>query len=96
MLRRTPSPLWQVWPYLSPDQQREVAPLLAAAQWHCQQWDAMRRIVGLIEPKSYDGGFFRGTPPCGHVLMWSCAHALTCSSRAHGHSSSVTVGFASG
>eukprot|EP00966_Prymnesium_polylepis_P187642 4349831-Prymnesium_polylepis.1 len=45
---RTPSPIWQVWPYISPDQQREVAPLLAAAQWHCQQWDAMRRIVGLI------------------------------------------------
>jgi hypothetical protein len=49
----------QVWPYLSFDQQREVAPLLAAAQWHCQQWESMRRIVHLIEPKSYDGSFFR-------------------------------------
>ena len=49
----------QVWPYLSSEQQREVAPLLAAAQWHCQQWESMRRIVNLIEPKSYDGSFFR-------------------------------------
>ncbi|KAL1523775.1 hypothetical protein AB1Y20_018699 [Prymnesium parvum] len=49
----------QVWPYLNNDQQREVAPLLAAARWHCQQWDSMQTTVKLIDPASYNGGFFR-------------------------------------
>ena len=49
----------QVWPYLNAEQQREVAPLLAAAQWHCQQWEQMRRIVQLLDQESYDGAFFR-------------------------------------
>ena len=47
------------WPYISNSQQLEASPLLAAARWHSQQWDGLRRVVQLLDPASYTGGFFR-------------------------------------
>ena len=47
------------WPQLSSQQQREASPLLAAARWHCQQWDGLQKVTQLIDPAQYVGGLFR-------------------------------------
>ena len=47
------------WGYISKSQQLEASPLLAAARWHCQQWDGLSRVVQLLDPASFAGGFFR-------------------------------------
>ena len=47
------------WVSITGAQQKEAAPLLAAARWHCQHWAGLRRAVALIESSSYDGAFFR-------------------------------------
>jgi len=38
----------QVWAYMAPAQQLEAAPLVAAARWHCHQWEAMEGVTRLI------------------------------------------------
>ena len=48
-----------MWPQLSARQQLEVAPVLAAVRWHCQHYSAMATLTALLDPKTYDGGFYR-------------------------------------
>ena len=48
-----------VWPQLSARQQLEVAPVLAAVRWHCQHYSAMATLTALLDPKTYEGGFYR-------------------------------------
>jgi len=49
----------QVWFALSPSQQAEAAPLVAAARWHCHEWTRMSEATCLIDETSYSGGFYR-------------------------------------
>ena len=46
--------------------------MLAGVRWHCQHYEAMAKVTELLEPKTYEGGFYRavreirrGRPPHG-------------------------------
>ena len=69
------------WPTITAAQQLEAAPLLAAARWHCQQWDGLSKVVPLIKDNQYVGSFFapysRYTPSALEKLpSGSKSHAL--------------------
>ena len=36
-----------------------MAPVLADVRWHCQHYNAMASLTALIDPKTYEGGFYR-------------------------------------
>ena len=65
--------------------------MLAGVRWHCQHYEAMAKVTELLEPKTYEGGFYRAVLAVHHAAfdeaqacIDAARHALHPQLAAHG------------